>query len=786
MIARFLATAISQEWVESIGWVLVHFVWQATLIGVSTMLVLRVGRAASAQFRYAVSCAGLFLIAVTPIATMALLSQVAPAQVATLQVPDAAAPAVLPPAAPDPRPGSTGPTTSLPVTEERIAAPSENRVHRASSWGTVVWRSITNWIRLWVPYGVYGWLAGVSLLGFRLFVGIDRVRRWRTAGLPIADRELTLALQRVKKRLNIACSIPLLKSEHLSVPAVIGWLRPVVLLPAVAITGLTPSEIESVLAHELAHIRRHDYLISLFQSVIETVWFFHPMVWWVSQSVRVEREYCCDDIAVRGNGGPVALARALAKLEQMRCGNGRLLPAANGGCLLARIRRISKGHAPHASSRWPAGGIALLLVVVTLAGVYMSSLVASPVGARQSPLEDQGEDHDTGSRQYAIEKREVQKTDSRTGRKLRVLPGIRLSGLAEPNTTTRRTVELDMLYSNVISYTFIPDRVAKLLGATELGTIDFGKDERQRPRPVQSMVLPGGTNGKKPLKDESATVEKGHMKEFTVNQLTGPLKGDQKIIAYKNDAVWVPGHLAFYGVNKSKQHAFKVVRIAGVDLGIGLRFGPVNALVLDDENSDFGVLGSDWAAHVRGDKGEILWHSAIGKFFLRSPAVSRKSGKRTKNASPTPKRGKPGPTRSGPATRLESSGQMSVEPSTARGKLTLVKTRSYTATVRKSNAWIRLDSGRVPVDQGIEHDGVTICLSLFDDVIAVDSKSHRVLWHIPWKKTQPSWQTVSIVQYSIQGNEYLAVELFAAQSAKHELVYRYYDLKTGKRLESPR
>src|SRR5205814_4150217 len=123
------------------------------------------------------------------------------------------------------------------------------------------------------------------------------------------------------------------------VPAVVGWVRPIVLVPASVFTGLTAEQIEALLAHELAHVRRHDYLINLLQTVTETLFFYHPAVWWVSRAIRNERENCCDDLAVEICGNTLAYVRALTDLEQMRQGMPRLAMAADGGSLLSRVQR---------------------------------------------------------------------------------------------------------------------------------------------------------------------------------------------------------------------------------------------------------------------------------------------------------------------------------------------------------------------------------------------------------------------------------------------------------------
>ena len=98
----------------------------------------------------------------------------------------------------------------------------------------------------------------------------------------------------------------------------IGWLRPVILFPASALTGLSAEQLEALLAHELAHIRRYDYLVNLLQTTVETLFFYHPAVWWVSAQVRQEREHCCDDLAVAACGDVLTYARALTALEQLR------------------------------------------------------------------------------------------------------------------------------------------------------------------------------------------------------------------------------------------------------------------------------------------------------------------------------------------------------------------------------------------------------------------------------------------------------------------------------------
>ena len=134
------------------------------------------------------------------------------------------------------------------------------------------------------------------MLTVRLLSGWIWVQRMKSRGTRVAARELQAAVVRLSKRLHIARSVRLLESARVDVPTVIGWLKPVILLPVSALAGLSQAQVEAILAHELAHIRRHDYLVNLLQALLETLLL--PSPWWLSRRIRAERENCCDDLAV--------------------------------------------------------------------------------------------------------------------------------------------------------------------------------------------------------------------------------------------------------------------------------------------------------------------------------------------------------------------------------------------------------------------------------------------------------------------------------------------------------
>jgi hypothetical protein len=220
-----------------------------------------------------------------------------------------------------------------------------------------------------------------------LLAGWAQVKRFQRVASIGLDEMWHRKLGEVGARLGVARPVKLLQSALVEVPTVIGWLRPMILLPAGCVVGLTPGQLESILAHELAHIRRHDYLVNLLQSAVETLLFYHPVVWWVSRQVREERENCCDDLAVAVCGDSIAYARALATLEELRHAPAQLALAASGAPLLQRIRRLvgQSGRAENAPA-WPVAGVILLLVIAPLACAVHGNRAVAPESKRSTML----------------------------------------------------------------------------------------------------------------------------------------------------------------------------------------------------------------------------------------------------------------------------------------------------------------------------------------------------------------------------------------------------------------
>jgi beta-lactamase regulating signal transducer with metallopeptidase domain len=315
---------------QTLAWSLLHFLWQGTAIAAiaaAAMVVLR-----NPATRYLVGITALVLMLASFVITFAAIS--APA--ATVAEAAIGAPAAAPASA---REATAYSANNL--MEERAAV---------SSSGDFAWIA-------------RGWLIGVFVFALRMAFGLlvlEHLRRRNLIALPDALVERFRALQ---QRLGIRRVIRYCECHSLSVPAVIGFFRPIVLLPMRALTGLTPEQLEAVIAHELGHIKRFDVAVNFFQVIAETLFFFHPAVWWLNKRIRADREDCCDDVAITACGGTVGYARALATMETWRAVPSFAM-AATGSPVAARVMRLL-GVSQQQNGARTAGVVTASLVLAT-------------------------------------------------------------------------------------------------------------------------------------------------------------------------------------------------------------------------------------------------------------------------------------------------------------------------------------------------------------------------------------------------------------------------------------
>jgi beta-lactamase regulating signal transducer with metallopeptidase domain len=331
--------SISPEIMQKLAGSLLHFFWEGAVVAMMTALSLRLLSRRSAEARYAVSVAGLLLMAMAPILTFAAYAQTGRFAERILQ-----------------------------ILGKSIAAAGRASVQPDTA--------------LWIRWIVIVWLAGVIVclvrLGIAWLLSCQLVHS-ATLSVPPA---VTGMFDWVKQQLKLRRVVRLRVSARIGVPAVVGWLRPRVLLPVSAITGLDEDQLRAVFVHELAHIRRHDFLVNTLQRCLESVLFYHPAVWWLSARTRVERERCCDDLAVRICGDPLVYAQALIELERVRrSSESALAVAATGGPLTQRIHRILGRES--ANRDWQSAAVALMFV---LAWIVAGLLHSTTLEARTSAL----------------------------------------------------------------------------------------------------------------------------------------------------------------------------------------------------------------------------------------------------------------------------------------------------------------------------------------------------------------------------------------------------------------
>lgn len=367
-----IAHPASHQAIERLGWTLIHFVWQAAAIALLLAVALHLLREVSSKVRYAISCLALALIVALPIATIQFIEVSGPlAEVAPLPA-HPAFPAVAPVPIVEAAEQSPAPVDALPpATTDRS--------------GRVPWRErLARTLEPALPYLVLGWLVGVFGLSLRHLGGWAQLHRLKQQMVREVAAPLQAKLGQLAGRLGIQRAMTLLESALVEVPTVVGWIKPVVLLPASALTGLNAEQLEAILAHELAHVKRYDYLVNILQTVVDILGFYHPALWWVSHRIREERENCCDDLAVHICGDSLRYAKALTHLEEMRHRGVELAVAATGGSLVGRIGRLIGLPTP-AKTRfaWLPGLVALLLVATV---VVPGALVLAAPAPRSTAL----------------------------------------------------------------------------------------------------------------------------------------------------------------------------------------------------------------------------------------------------------------------------------------------------------------------------------------------------------------------------------------------------------------
>jgi beta-lactamase regulating signal transducer with metallopeptidase domain len=344
-----LTTWLSPHAMQSLAWTLLHFLWQGTALAALAAVATAFCRRASV--RYIILLATLALMLFAPLATFLFYQQ---QNSAAQSVPWSRTTSQIQPAT---------------IASSVGVIPKSLAVHPSLDP---------------LPWMVQAWLIGVAFFSLRFVGGFILLERRRHSSSSPVDSRILEICRDLQDRLGIRRVIRYCECAWLQSPAVVGWFRPVVFLPVTALTGLSEEQLQSVIAHELAHIRRYDAFVNVLQVCVETLFFYHPAVWWLNKWIRSEREHCCDDMAVEICGNAVEYARALTLMEEWRNAPAFAM-AANRGPLSERIfhvlglRSLSQGMR---SVGWT--GTILALTAALVAGHALLGIARPPIARAAS------------------------------------------------------------------------------------------------------------------------------------------------------------------------------------------------------------------------------------------------------------------------------------------------------------------------------------------------------------------------------------------------------------------
>lgn len=334
---------------QALGWTLLHAVWQISLLALILFLLISFLPQQKPEIRYGLAVLSLLLTVILSAGTFWEVYKRDNSHDLHLT-----------------REQSLSPYPYT-VVEERQSLTEESTA--SAFWPKLLARG-QRWVDQHIHWLAGAWLCGILLLSLRFsgnLLYLERLRQRHTTPLP---QYWQSKMQEMARVLMLSRPVRLLASGIVQTPMMIGHLKPVILIPASMLSGLTEEQLEAVIAHEMAHIYRKDYWINLLQSVVEIIFFFHPALWWISSVIRDEREKCCDDLAVSLCGNSLAYAGALARVEEIKVSRPAYALAFGGkrGSLLDRIERILQPgkQAANLKARFVSVSLVMLCLLILL------------------------------------------------------------------------------------------------------------------------------------------------------------------------------------------------------------------------------------------------------------------------------------------------------------------------------------------------------------------------------------------------------------------------------------
>ncbi len=407
-LTTLLAGTGSSPLIERLGWVLVHSLWQFALIAFLAIVFLSLMKKSSASLRHGILLAHLLIAVLLPLSTWAAIGSSALPHQAEREIESFPQSATLDHVNPVQPPVeiTQGPTepASVPAevkfpkgTDPRapVMMPSTNAFSiettapsapPATKW----WNLTIDLVRPWLGPLVAVWALGFLLFSLRPLIGWWALYRLKTRGLSPVPESVRAMARSLSRRLALSKKVELFQSYLAKTPLVIGYFQPIILLPISVVAGIPASQLEAILIHELAHVRRHDFLVNLLQTLVETVFFYHPAIWFLSDRIRIERENCCDDLVVGIVADRAEYGRALLAVEELRGNQSILALGATHGSLLARVHRILAIEPRKAGllGRWPLIGLAPLSLGLCLLFGQLGAAPNSDLSIAEAPTSE--------------------------------------------------------------------------------------------------------------------------------------------------------------------------------------------------------------------------------------------------------------------------------------------------------------------------------------------------------------------------------------------------------------
>ncbi|MDN5212569.1 M56 family metallopeptidase [Fulvivirgaceae bacterium BMA12] len=336
---KTLNEIFSTTFTDALGWTLFHSLWQGALIAFALYIFLVVFRKTRANIKYFVSLSALFSILVIAVITFIYQLNID-------------------------KPVTNSAETSLYYLGPILSVQATHVATDSSSGFTVA--SIFAAIQSQMPLLLLGWLLGVFIAAVKLTGGYFYMKRKIGKALSNCPETLKQLLPKLPEQLDLRKAVRICEVPFLKTPAIFGHLKPIILIPIGLVNHLSPQQVEMVILHEIAHIKRNDFLANIIQSVLEVIFFFNPAVWWISREIRQERENCCDDLIIKAQGQPLQYIKTLAAVNHFNTSGFKLLPGFFGsgkGQLLKRMQRlVGTGTSSYSPQMYKVVALLLLLL----------------------------------------------------------------------------------------------------------------------------------------------------------------------------------------------------------------------------------------------------------------------------------------------------------------------------------------------------------------------------------------------------------------------------------------